>query len=195
MRIELDESQMGELRLLIENVGDGSKKLLARSLNKTAAKAKTLASVKIRQQVNLKAAYITGSKNGSKPKLAVVRATYKNLVAKLSAERRGTLMTRYPYTMRRRGGATVKVKTAGARKELPGAFLVTLRAGDRSVQALAILHPDGGTYTTGHARIKVLYAPSVSQVFDDVRGEIDDEVRAYLLATAESELETILRGY
>lgn len=188
MRIEIDERQMGELRLLIANLGDESNKLLARSLNKTANKAKTLAAVKIRQQVNLKSAYV-------KSKLTVHRATYSNLSARLSAEKRGVLMTRYPYTLLRRGGATVKIKPTGPRKELPGAFLVNLRAGDRIVQALAWRDPKGGVYRTGNAKIIVPYSPSVSQVFNTVRDDINDELGDYLLTTAESELAAILRGY
>jgi hypothetical protein len=188
MRVELNESQMGELRLLIANVGAESNKLLARSLNKTAAKAKTLASVKIRQQVNLKAAYV-------KSKLTVHKATYGNLSARLSAEKRGVLMTHYPYTLLRRGGATVKIKTTGSRKELPGAFLVNLRAGDRVVQALAWRDPRGGVYRTGNAKIVVPYSPSVSQVFNTVRDDINEELSEYLLTVAEAELDAILRGY
>lgn len=188
MQIKLDQNQVEETRVLLRGLALDGPKILSRSLNKTATKGRQRSSEEIRKQVALKAAYV-------KSKLVVRRATYKRLQAKITAEKRGVLMTRYPYSQLKTGGVSVKIKKNGARQKLRGAFKTTLRAGGKTVDVLAVPDPQGGKYRTGNRKISVLYSPSVSQVFNTVRDRVDDELVGYLEAETTKQIATFLRGF
>ncbi|KZZ70645.1 hypothetical protein A3765_16215, partial [Oleiphilus sp. HI0130] len=184
MKISINKEQLGEVELMLKGLSLDGPKILTRALNKTATKGRTRSSEEIRKQVNLKAAYVKG-------KLNISRATYKNLQSKITAEKRGVLMTRYPHTMLARGGVTVKIKRNGARAKLPSAFKTFVYAGGKRVEVLAT--PATGKYRTGNRKMKVLYSPSVSQVFNAVRDDIDAEMVDYLAAQTEIQVDTALR--
>lgn len=188
MRAEINRDQMNDVQLMVKGVAVNGPKVLSRSLNKTATKARTVSSKKIREQVSLKAAYVNS-------KLKIKRATWKNLTAKLEAEKRGVLMTRYPHTLLKSGIISVKIKKTGRRAKLSGAFKTTIRAGGKTVDVIAVRDPEGGRYSTGNSKFKVLYSPSVSQVFSSVRDQVDDDMSVYLLNVTEQELNAVMRGY
>lgn len=188
MKVEISKKDLEETELLLRGLALDGKKILARSLNKTITRGQKRSSEEIRKQVNLKASYV-------KTKLRIYRASYSRLSARLSAEKRGVLMTRYPYSILKSGGASVKIKRTGARAKIPNAFLVNLRAGSESVQALAVRDSRGGRYKTGNSRIKVLYSPSVSQVFNTVRDQVDSELAEFLSVATDKEIATFLRGF
>ena len=188
MRAEINESDVNSLLVSLNALGVEGPKILSRALNKTADKAKTLASRAIREQVALKAAYVKG-------KLNIRKANPLNLRASLGAEQRGVLMTQYTYSVLRRGGVTVKIKPTGARAKLPKAFVVNLKAGSKTVPAIAVRDPSGGRYSTGNAKIIVYYSPSISQVFNSVRDDIKEETADYLKSVTDSELAAYLRGF
>lgn len=186
MQIKLDQRQVEETRVLLRGLALDGPKVLSRSLNKTATKGRQRSSEEIRKQVALKAGYV-------KSKLAVKRATFKRLQAKLTAAKRGVLMTRYQHSQLKSGDYSVKIKRKGARKRLRGAFKTNVYAGGKKVDVLAFR--GDGFYRTGNRRMNVLYAPSVSQVFNTVRNRVDAEMATFLLAETERQIATALRGY
>lgn len=192
MQIEINKDQLNDVQVMLKSLRLDGPKILTRTLNKTATKARTRSSQEIRKQVNLTNKYIVGSR-GQRGKLWISRATFKKLQARVVAEKRGVLMTRYPHTMLARGGATVKIKRNGSRAKLPGAFKTTVPAGGNRVEVLAI-REDGRT-KTGKPKMKVLYSPSVSQVFNTVRDGIDDELMEFLALATDREIAAALRGY
>jgi phage/plasmid primase-like uncharacterized protein len=188
MNAEINKSQLNDVNVMLKGLALDGPKILSRTLNKTATRAQKRSSEEIRKQVNLKAAYVKG-------KLRISRATFKKLSARLSAEKRGVLMTRYPHSVLKRGGVSVKIKRSGGRAKVPGAFITTVRAGAKTVEVLAIQDRSGKKYKTGNSKMKVLYSPSVSQVFNDVRDDVDDELVEFLATATDQEIATALRGY
>ena len=166
---------------MIKGVSKNTPKILSRALNKTVSKGRTLSSKKIREQVSLKAAYV-------KSKLSIKKATWKNLKASISAESRGLMLTNYATGVDKNGNFKVKIKKKGKAKIITNAFLTTVNAGSRKVDAIAVRDPATNKF-------KVLYGPSVSQVFNTVRDDIDAELVDYLAVVAEKELDAVLRGY
>lgn len=186
MKVEINKDQLNDTRLMLKGLALDGPKIISRALNDTAKKGLQRSSEEIRKQVALKATYVKG-------KFRISRASYKRLQARLIAEKRGVLMTRYPHTMLKRGGATVKIKTSGSREKLPGAFKTTVQAGSKRVEVLAIAA--SGKYKTGNRKMKVLYSPSVSQVFNTVRDQVDAELMEFLSVATDRQIAAALRGY
>lgn len=165
----------------LKRLGSEGLKAMTRATNKAGDKARTLSSREIREDVSLSAAYV-------RQRLRVRRATFSRLEYTIQTPKRGVLMTRYPYRELSRGGrpngVSVKIKRRGARAKLRSGFVTWLTAGQKKVQAIAVPErsKSGGKrprYKTGNSKIKVLYAPSISQVYDSVRGRITPEVLRY----------------
>lgn len=186
MQVRIDKDQLEDTRLLLKGLNLEGPKIISRALNKTVTQAQKRSSAKIREQVSLKASYV-------KSKLKIKRATWQKLSAVLTAEKRGVLMTQFSHTALKRGGVTVKIKAGGARKKMPTAFKTTVRAGSKRVDVIAL--PATGKYKTGNRRMSVLYAPSVSQVFNTVRDEIDQEMLDYLADETEKQIQIALKGF
>ncbi len=183
MKISFDQQGINKALRKLSKLGSEAPKLTTRALNKTAAKARTLASQEIREQVNLKAAYV-------KDKLRVKKANYSKQEVIISATKRGVLMTRYPHRVLRRG-VSVKIKRRGARAKIDGAFKTTVNAGGRKVDVIAVR--SSGRYNNGNQKFDVLYSPSVSQVFGGVRRDILKPVSVYLEKQIEHELKRTLK--
>jgi len=166
-------------------LGKFGQQAVTRATNNTGRRARTLASKEIRSQVNLKAGYV-------RQRLRVKRATRGNPEFVISATRRGVLMTRYPYRQTRRS-VTVKIKKSGGRAVLDRAFVTQVNAGGRKVDVIAVGQP--GKFSTGNRRFKVLYSPSVSQVFNTVRDDITPEVNRYFEEQISKELDQALRRF
>lgn len=188
MKISIDQNQLGDVQVMLKSLTLDGPKILSRALNKTATYGKKRASQEIRKQVRLKAAYVNDPKN-----LNVIKSTWTKLTAKITANPRGLLMTHFPHTALKRGGVTVGIKAGGGRKKMPKAFKTTVRAGSKRVEVIAL--PAAGKYKTGNRRMRVLYGPSVSQVFNKTRDMIDGELVEYLQAETDKQVETALRGY
>lgn len=186
MSVTVNREQLGEMKALLDGLQLNGAKILSRSLNRTATRGRKRANEEIRKQVRLKSTYIN-------EKLKIDPANWKKLRARITAAKRGVLLTRYPHTVLRRGGVTVGIKTGGARARLPSAFKTTVRAGGKTVEVIAL--PDTGRYSTGNRRMKVVYSPSVSQVFNKTRDIIDAELATYLERQVESQVESFLKGF
>lgn len=186
MKVSIDKNQLDDTQAMLSGLRLDGPKILSRSLNKTVAKGRTVSSRKIRDQVKLKASYVRG-------KLKISRATYKKLSSKLSAEKRGLLLTNFVSGVDGNNDFKIKIKPVGRAKTLKGAFLTTVYAGGRPVDVIA--RPMAGYFKTGNAKMEVLYGPSVSQVFSSVRDDVDSELVDFLLTATNTQIETALRGY
>lgn len=188
MNIRIDEQQLGDLRVSLSGLSLNGAKILSRSLNQTARRAKTRAAQEISGAYRLKSTYV-------KSKLAVKTANYRRLQARVTTAKRGVLLTRYPYAILKRGGVSVGIRKDSGRKKITDAFKTTVQAGSNRVEVIARPDPSGGRYSTGNRRIKVLYSPSVSQLFNQFKEKIDRELVEYLDTVTNRELDAFLRGF
>lgn len=192
--MRFDAETVGDKRAItfLRKLGKEGQKAITRATNNTGRKARTLSSREIRNDVRLSAAYV-------RKRLKIQKATFKRNEYVIRAATRGVLMTRYPHRELARGGVSVGIKKGGARQKLSKAFVTELNAGNRRVRAIAV--PDltgaqGGKrarYATGNLKIRVLYAPSVSQVFNDVRDRITPEVERYYVVQMDKEINQAIR--
>lgn len=180
MNLGLSVKDKGVSRILnlVKDVEAGREKLLYRTLSATQSKMKVEASKKIRTQLALKKAYVD-------ERLKVGKVSYQNLTARLTANKRGILMTRFAYRRNRKknGGYDVKIKPKGGYKNLPGAFLLP-RLKNSGVSGLAIRKGK---------KLKVLHAPSVSQVLSTFLPELKDEMSAFAQERLRKEVSSIIR--
>lgn len=186
--VQANPDDVKEAVSLFEFVGGNTNDAVRIAINKAAPKVKTKASAAIRTQVRLKASYV-------KEKLVLTKATRKNLQGAIKTPSRGVLLSKFSTDTRITNdkvtwlippplparGIKVKVKPIGSPKGLSSDHFYMVLPKSR---ALAIVRrkdtpgPKGG-------KIDVLYGPSVSQVFSDVRDEVlpyaGDEYQAQLL--------------
>lgn len=177
--IQGDKQALNSLRQL----GREGQKAVTRATNNAGRRARTLASKEIRSQVNLRAGYV-------RERLKVKRANASRTEFVISAAKRGVLMTRYPYRQTRRG-VSVNIKKGGGRARLDGAFVTQVNAGGRKVDVVAVRTT--GKFRTGNQRFRVLYSPSVSQVFNTVRETITPDVNRYYAEQIDKELMQAMR--
>ena len=179
MSLSIDVQSNGDsarLLKLIKDVDQGVPKALFRTVQATQKKAKVEASKKIRSQLDLKKAYVDARLFTGKP-------SYSNLSARLYAAKRGILMTRFKYRLSKRGGVDVKIKPKSAWKNLPKAFILP-KLKNSGVPGIAV--------RTG-GRIKVLHAPSPSQVLNSFLPELREEMGEFANERLKKEVETIIR--
>jgi hypothetical protein len=124
----------------MEQVGPRSKIALRRTLKKTAKHAQVEGSRAIRQQVNLKAAYV-------KSKLKIVPASANGLILKIVVPQRGRLLSRFPFTVLKKS-VTVKIKPTGARSKLPDQVGCVTRA-----VVVASMGRCTARYCSGYSRV------------------------------------------
>ncbi len=176
---QANQEQVAEAMRFFEFVGGNTSDAMRIAINKATPKVRTLASAKLREQVRLQAGYV-------KDKLAIRKATKSNLSGAIRAEKRGLLLSRFSTDAQvasdgirwlkppnePSGGIRVKVKPSGSPKAVsPGAggkpFYIVLKTS----RALGIARRTGPRRND----LEVLHGPSVSQVFDDVRGDIQPQ--------------------
>lgn len=184
--VEIDQAQLETVQQQLAHIKNGAARALSRALNKTASKAKTIASREIRKQVNLSAGYVRERLYGPSSGFEF-KATINKLSAKLSAKKRGVLLREFATTEARLGRppnpVRVRVKP-GTPKIMPGAFWVPLKGGN----GLSIAIRKGG-------RLDVLHGPSVSQVLTTVKDDISQDMSAVLAANLQHETGWLLQKY
>lgn len=182
--VDVDQASVADAVSAFEFVGGNSADALRIAINKTAPKIKTAASKAIRTQVRLAAAYVG-------ERLVVTKATKNRLSAAIKTPSRGLLLSRFSTDPLIAGdklgwirppaiptnGIRVKVKPSGAAKGAPGMdgnkpFYLRLNGG----QNLGI----AARMSSG--KIHVFSGPSLSQVFNTVRGDVLPEAGAELQA-------------
>ncbi|ABC29675.1 hypothetical protein EUZ85_19280 [Hahella sp. KA22] len=188
MKFKLDIKGADTAIRQLEGLKKEADLMTVRALNKGLSKAATLSNREIRGQVNLKLNYV-------KERMTLIKANPDRLAAEIKTPRRGTLMTRYPHRVLKRG-VKVRVKK-GAAKLIRGGFVTTLKAGNRRVEAIAVAQPKQGgrwpRYKTGNRKINVRYAPSISQVYQNVKGNVGEQVDPYISDQMQKEINRYLR--
>lgn len=176
--VQPDEAQLAEARALFEFVGGNSDLALRVAINKTTPRVRTLSSSKIREQVNLSASYV-------RDRLKVIKATRKKLSGRISAPRRGLLLSRFSTDPLIAGdkvgwiapppvpplGIRVKVKPGQSPKVVEGGpytagnkpFYMVLNKGQNIGIAARLANT---------RKVKILHGPSLSQVFNTVRHQV-----------------------
>ncbi len=200
--VEIDPTQVQEIRDRLDYLANGANRALSRALNKTASKAKTLSSRAIRDQVNLSATYVRerlkGPANGWEYK-----ATVTKLQAKLSTPKRGILLREFVTNFgNARAGRPLtpirlKVKTGGSSQPLVSGFYVRTKGSNVLTPAVRneILRRLGMTRTLDNGAFTVLHGPSLSQVFTDVKDSIAADMSALLAENMTREMDWLLQKY
>lgn len=156
---------------------------LIRSINNVVPNAHALAVERITEQVALTKGYV-------KSRLYISqRANNTDPMAVISGRRRATQLRRYGGTQlftsaklpgkRRLAGTSVRVKTGSGQKVLNHAWIIKLKYGESDAkQGLTM----GIAQRTGSGRddYRILYGPSVDQVFNGVKDEIRPDVEQML---------------
>lgn len=186
--VRVNKAQVADAVSVFEFIGGNTSDAVRIAINKSAPKIKTRASREIRNQVRLRAGYVGD-------RLTIVKATRDKLDGRIRTPSRGLLLSKFSTDSQISGdkvswfkpppaparGIKVKVKPTGSTKSPgPDTFYMVLPKS----RALAIVRrrdkpgPEGGL-------IDVLYGPSLSQVFNDVKNDVlpeaEQEYQAQLL--------------
>lgn len=185
LSVQVDKDQVADAISLFTFVGGNTDEAMRVAINKTTPKVKTRSSSEIRSQVRLTAGYVGD-------KIVVTKATRQKLEARIKTPSRGLLLSKFSTDTQVSGekvswllpppqpprGIRVKVKPSGETKSPgPTTFYMVLPVS----RALAIVKrktvagPRGG-------KIDVLYGPSISQVFSDVKDDVVPFANAELTA-------------
>ena len=202
LEIEIDPAQLTAAKERLAHIKNGAKRALSRALNKTAAKAKTVASRAIRDQISLSAAYVRDNLKGPSNGFAY-KATINKLDARISAAKRGLLLYHFAKTGDARLGTPrsrikLKVKSSGGAVTLASGFWIRTKGSNLLTPAVrnVILRRLGMTrQSSGTLPYTVLHGPSLSQVLDSVKGDIGTNMSAVLAANLTHEMEWLLTQY
>lgn len=203
--VQVDPAQIKEVRDRLDYLKNGANRALSRALNKTASKAKTIASKAIRQQVNLSAAYVRETLKGPANGLEY-KATVSKLEAKLSAPQRGIRLDRFlvsPAPSRAGKPAMgeeprVKVKASGSEVTLWSGFWVRAKNSGGFLIAVRndVLRKLGmKQQISGALGYSALHGPSVSQVFTQVKDSISPDLTPVLADNLQHEMDWLLLKY
>lgn len=192
-----DGSYIVALQGLDETIGATSRlpsdivRFAQQAVNKTAFRARTESSKRIREQVAFSASYLSDESG----RLSVSKkANNVDLEARITGRFRPTSLARFIVGTPNNKGVRVKV-APGLARFMSRAFVIKLRAGSadietKSNQGLAIRLRAGETISnkhkvlgrSGNSSLYLLYGPSVDQVFNNVAEDISPESADYLEA-------------
>lgn len=187
-KVTPNQEQIGEAISLFKFLGGNSSDAVRIAINKAGPKIRTLSSSEIRSQVRLKASYLNGKDSTGKQRLSFVRATKSKLTGAIQTPSRGLLLSRFSTDSQISGdkvgwyrppevpprGIRVKVKPSGSPQPVTGGsdadgspFYMVLK--NSRALGIAVRRKDSGP---NGGKLKVLYGPSVSQVFTDVKDKV-----------------------
>lgn len=115
MPIEIDDAALDNVKTMMKGIRNGVPNVLVTSINKTLGTAKTQATARIGNELNLKAARI-------KDDMTLSKANYSNLSGALVATGEPVGLVQFGASEVQKG-VTVKVKRQGSRKLLKHAFI------------------------------------------------------------------------
>lgn len=198
--VEINRAQLQDAQERLAHIKNGASRALSRALNKTASKAKTLASRAIRDQINLSAAYVRqnlrGPANGFDYK-----ATVNKLTAKLSASKRGILLYQFSTNSVAATGRPpeqIKVRVKPGRAiAIPSAFWVRTKGSNKLTPAVrnSVLRQLNMTRTFDSGSFTILHGPSLSQVFSTVKDDIGGDMSQVLVDNFAHEMEWLLTKF
>lgn len=158
--------------------------IIARSINRTLPKARTLSGKAVREDLALPAAYV-------RERFKLQRSNYQKLSGRLTAKGRPILWGRFKFRVTRKG-VTARVNKREGRRTARGGFVVPLRAGGTTIQAPAVRV--GGRYQrTNSARFKPLYGPDIPEVLNSKLPTVEPEIARYLQGELSKQVERLMR--
>lgn len=181
--VGVNQQQLDSLYRRLDHIKKGAPKAIVRAINHELKVTRTESSVEIRKQVKLKAGYV-------RQKLALNKANPITLSGSISTPTRGMLLTNYSHIAYKRGGVGVQVKPTGGKQKMPGAFLMTFPNGRTGVMIRTKKGPGLGR----SEGLKVLYGPSASQVFTDVKDQLQTPASNRLQQRLNHEATQLLQG-
>lgn len=182
IKIKIDKDDVRRIESDLMYIKNGAPRAMSRAINHTLGVTRTEASKEIRKQVKLKAGYV-------RDKLRVKRATVNKLNGAIQTPTRGTLLTRYPHRQYKKGDIGVQVKPTGGKKRMPGAFFIRFKNG---VQAIAFRNQYGPGLGRSEG-LRIAYGPSTSQVFTDVKDDLQAPSGNRLMQRLGYEAEQLLK--
>lgn len=201
--VEVDAAQLAEAQERLAYLRNGANRALARALNRTANKAKTLASREIRKQVRLSAADVRDRLAGPGTRFDC-KATVNRLTAKISTAKRGLRLDNFlvsaPPTRAGRPATPIKVrvkptgpaKTIASgwwvRAENSGGYLIVVR--NDVLRKLGMKEK-----ITGNLKYSALSGPSLSQVFASVKDDLAGDLETVLADNLQHEMEWLIAKY
>ena len=201
--VEIDPTQLAEVQEQLAYLQNGANRALARALNRTASRGKTLASREIRKQVRLSAADVRERLAGPANRFDC-KATVNKLTAKISTAKRGIRLDNFLVSSApTRAGlpATpikVRVKPTGAAKTIASGWWVRAKS---SGGYLIVINNDVlrrlgmKDKISGGLPYTALHGPSLSQVFEDVKDQIGAELQIALADNLQHEMEWLITKY
>ena len=198
--VDIDRAQFQDAQERLDHIKNGAARALSRALNKTASKAKTIASRAIRNQINLSAAYVRENLKGPASGFAY-KATVNKLTARLSASKRGVLLYQFSTNSVAATGRPpeqIKVRVKPGRSvAIPSAFWVRTKGSNKLTPAVrnSVLRQLNMTRTTDSGSFTVLHGPSLSQVFNTVKDDIGGDMNQTLTDNFAHEMEWLLTKF
>ena len=199
--VEINRSQLQDTQKHLDHIKNGAAHALSRALNKTASKAKTIASRAIRDQINLSAAYVRENLKGPASGFAY-KATVNKLTARLSASKRGVLLYQFSTnsvaaTGRPPAPIRVKIKPSQSPVVIQSAFWIRTKNSNKLTPAVrnSVLRQLNMTRTTDSGSFTVLHGPSLSQVFSSVKDDIGGDMSQTLTDNFAHEMEWLLTKF
>lgn len=182
MQIKMDKAAVREIEATLSHIKNGSNRAMASAINHTLGVTRTEASSEIRKDVKLKAAYV-------RERLQLRKASLTRPEGRIATPTRGILGTRFPHREYARGGMGVQIKPTGGYKRMPGAWLMVLPNGQ---QAIVFRPSDPSEANWKKAGLRVVYGPSVSQVFTDVKDDLQAPSGERLIGRMKYEAERLI---
>ena len=201
--VEVDPAQLAEAQERLAYLRNGANRALARALNRTANKAKTLASKQIRTQVRLSAADVRERLAGPGNRFDC-KATVARLTAKISTPKRGLRLDNFlvsaPPTRAGRPATPIKVrvKPTGPAKTIASGWWVRAKnsGGYLIVVRNDVLRKLGmKEKITGNLSYSALSGPSLSQVFASVKDDLAGDLETVLADNLQHEMEWLIAKY
>lgn len=198
--VDIDRAQFQDAQERLDHIKNGAARALSRALNKTASKAKTIASRAIRNQINLSAAYVRENLKGPASGFAY-KATVNKLTARLSASKRGVLLYQFSTNSVAATGRPpeqIKVRVKPGRSvAILSAFWVRTKGSNKLTPAVrnSVLRQLNMTRTTDSGSFTVLHGPSLSQVFNTVKDDIGGDMNQTLTDNFAHEMEWLLTKF
>ncbi|WP_018875287.1 phage tail protein [Thioalkalivibrio sp. ALJ8] len=211
MSYTIDTSNIGAARRFLRGVQRAAQNASYRAVNRTAQQTRTQASRRIRQEVRLPARYVNDNLK------VVKRARRDDPTAIIRGRRRPTRLARFgakPITKRAAGargdalrgigagrkaaGVSVNVGRTSGRSKMPGAFLIPLSSVRTNVFGGQQRDRTGhmGVFVrtgSGRGAIRHLYGPSVDQLFNRLRRDLQAETTGLLSREYERQLGVLMR--
>lgn len=202
IEVEIDRQQLEAMRARLAYIANGATRAIYRALNKTASKARTEASRQIRTtELRVPASYLNERDSSGRRRLSgpadgfEFKANSTNLVARLSARKRGTRLDRFATISPPQKPIVVSVKPGGWTSALPSAFW--MKAKNSGGYLIAMRDDDlraaGKTKFIGNLGYQALFTTSVHDALQNVIPTVSTLMTPYLAVRLQAETEWLIQ--